>query len=383
MSDTLSTEMIRDPSQFAALAEGWDALCQDSAADNVFLTWDWVQAWWEHFGAGKELALAVARAGEQLVGVAPLYRARSGALRWLGSGESVSPDHLSFIIRRGCEEGATEALLQALLALDHPLLDLTDVPEHGTLARWLAGARGVCWAAHEWAVCPYAQLPASWQAYEESLSRNMRYNLRRRTRQLLRDLSAELVTWHAEHEAEAGLEEVARLHRLRWQGRAERFSFSDAGYIAFHRDFARRAARRGWLRLYGLRLEGQVIAAWYGFKRGDVLYYYQSGFDPALDKHSPGMVLKGLVVRQAIEEGARELDLLKGDHEYKRAWATGARRTLRIMIAPRGLRGWAAVAPAWLESRKQRVKSLLARMPRPRRTWGWTRGLHANAPTAR
>lgn len=383
----LTVETIRDGSQFSALGEDWDALCRDSAGDNVFLSWDWIEAWWQTFGDGKELAVAMVHSAGRLVAIAPLYRSASGTLRWLGSGESVSPDHLAFIIRGGCEDEALAALVPAALAAaGGAALDLTDVPAESATARWMLGgqADGLCRrAAQEWAVCPYAELPGDWDAFEARLSANMRYNLRRRTRRLMRDLSAELVTWHTEDECRAGLDEVARLHRLRWQGRAERFGFSDPSYLAFHGEFARRAARRGWLRMYGLRIAGQVIAAWYGFRRGDTLYYYQSGFDPSWEKHSPGMVLKGLVVREAIGEGARELDLLKGDHEYKQAWATGSRRTVRIVLARRGLRGCAALAPMWIESRKQRLKAMLMKAPWAFRILRRVRGSHANVSAAR
>jgi CelD/BcsL family acetyltransferase involved in cellulose biosynthesis len=156
------------------------------------------------------------------------------------------------------------------------------------------------------------------------------------------------------------------LHRLRWTGRAERFGFSDGGYLSFHHRIAERFAVRGWLRLYGLEVSGAVIAAWYGYRYSDVLYYYQSGFDPEWAAHSPGMVLKAAVIRDAIDEGVKELDLLKGAHPYKRSWADRSRRTVRLMVARPGVRGRLLVAPAWLEERKRHLKAAL---PAAARVW--------------
>ena len=376
MAGQLRTVAVEDPQDFARLGEQWRSLCRDSDADNVFLTWDWVETWWEVFGHTKELAVAAAYDDSELVGIAPLYRwraggpGRPGVLRLLGSGDSVSPDYLSFVTRRGYEVSATGALLEHALRPDGgTALDMSDVPEDAPLVRLLAskaGAGAWSWSRAQWAECPYAVLPDRWENYERGLTGNMRSNLRRRTRKLMRELGARVLRWHATEQIDTAVEELARLHRLRWTGRAERYGFSDAGYLAFHHRIADRFAARGWLRLYGLEVEGAVIAAWYGYRYGDVLYYYQSGFDPAWHAHSPGMVLKAIVIREAIEEGVKELDLLKGAHPYKRSWADRSRRTVRLMIARPGVRGRLLVAPGWFEERKRRLKAAL---PAPARVW--------------
>jgi len=384
MADTLRTLTIDDLPGFARIGERWDDLCRGSASDNVFLTWDWVETWWQAFGATKEPAAVAAYDGDELVGIAPLYRwrpdcrARQRGLLLLGSGDSVSPDYLSFIMRRGYERVAAPALLEH--ALKHgpaPVLDLRDVPEDSPLVEWLAedGGAGICcWTAAAWAECPYVLLPARWEDYEGNLSSNMRYNLRRRTRRMLDQFGARLVRWHVAGDTRRGMDELARLHRARWSGRAERYGFSDAGYVEFHHRVAERFAARGWLRLFGLEVDGRVIAAWYGYRYGDKLYYYQSGFDPEWQRHSPGMVLKSLVIQDAIVEGTRELDLLKGGHSYKRAWADRSRRTLRVMIARPGARGRLLVAPVWWQEQKRRIKAML-----PARTRAWLRKLRDRA----
>jgi CelD/BcsL family acetyltransferase involved in cellulose biosynthesis len=384
MADKLRTLTIDDLPGFASIGEQWDDLCRGSACDNVFLTWDWVETWWEAFGATKQLALTAAYDGDELVGIAPLYRwrrdgqAHQRGLLLLGSGDSVSPDYLSFIMRRGHERAAAPALLgHALNRGPSPVLDLRDVPEDSPLVEWLmrdGGAGICCWTVGSWAECPYVLLPPRWQDYESSLSANMRYNLRRRTRRLLDQSGARLLRWHDTGDVPTGMEELARLHRARWSGRAEQYGFSDAGYVRFHGRVAERFAARGWLRLYGLEVDGRVIAAWYGYRYQGKLYYYQSGLDPEWERHSPGMVLKSLVIKDAIAEGVKELDLLKGAHSYKRAWADRSRRTLRVMIARPGARGRLLVAPVWWEQQKRRLTAML-----PARSRAWLRKLRDRA----
>lgn len=37
----------------------WDDLLKRSIDNNVFLTWEWLSAWWKHYGAGKRLLLVI------------------------------------------------------------------------------------------------------------------------------------------------------------------------------------------------------------------------------------------------------------------------------------------------------------------------------------
>src|SRR4051812_19087445 len=61
----------------------WDALLAGAASNVVFLTWQWQQGWWRHFGGSPDctdckLHLLVLRADERgaPVGIAPLFIAR-------------------------------------------------------------------------------------------------------------------------------------------------------------------------------------------------------------------------------------------------------------------------------------------------------------------
>ena len=47
----------------------------------------------------------------------------------------------------------------------------------------------------------------------------------------------------------------------------------------------------------------------------------------------------GLTIKRAIEEGAREYDMLHGDEEYKFLWARGGRDLVRLDCYPPNARG--------------------------------------------
>ena len=113
------------------------------------------------------------------------------------------------------------------------------------------------------------------------------------------------------------LDTLFALHRARWGATP-----SDFADTPFHRELAREALARGWLRLWLLELDGRPVAAWHGFQVGSVCSYYQAGRDPALDRHSVGFLLMASSIRAAIEEGATEYRLGRGDETFKSRFAS-------------------------------------------------------------
>ena len=81
-----------------------------------------------------------------------------------------------------------------------------------------------------------------------------------------------------------------------------------------------------------MEIDGQAVAAWYGWRLGWRYAYYLAGFDPRWAHRSVGFLLIAQTVRAAIAEGATEYDLLLGDEAYKRRFATGSRRVETVML---------------------------------------------------
>ena len=72
-----------------------------------------------------------------------------------------------------------------------------------------------------------------------------------------------------------------------------------------------------------MRIGGRDAAVLYAFKAKDSTYYYIGGFDPDCAAVSPGSLIIAHAVEQAVAEGCRTFDFLKGQEPYKYRW--GAR----------------------------------------------------------
>ncbi|RKX71200.1 hypothetical protein DRP53_02315 [candidate division WOR-3 bacterium] len=82
---------------------------------------------------------------------------------------------------------------------------------------------------------------------------------------------------------------------------------------AFFTGIGQAFKKRGWLRYRILEYQGCPIDAIFSFQIGDCVYVYNMGFDPEYRGLSPGIVMLGQDIREAIEAGFGYYDFLRGD----------------------------------------------------------------------
>lgn len=335
---------------FGALRPEWDALLERARAVSPFVSWEWQQGWWRCYSRGRRLRLYLARRGDRLVGVLPLYRQWAGGglglrceeLRFVGTGGDTSPDYLGALLDPEDEASAARHLVDA--ALGEPgwdVLRLSDLPVGSTLLTVLADAarqRDLPTQAGPEMPIGFIPLTEGWEALLTQLGPKRRRRVLYQRQRAARELGARFFLWQDPATLDQGFDRLAMLHRLRWQGRGEH-SFASPEYLAFHREVLRRFLDRGWLRLFGLEVAGQSIAMLYCFRFRDEVYYFQGGFDPTYARYSPGFVLLGHALEHSIGEGAAVFDMLKGEYEHKKVWSREARVTTQIRVYRRSLPG--------------------------------------------
>ena len=300
---------------FEAAGPDWAALAEQSS--NIFGTPEWLATWWRHLGRG-ELSLRQCHAADgRLVAVLPITREQHGALRVLRFCSAKVGDQLGPIC-------APADQLAAGRAWRH-ILDRTRDDWDIALAECLPGNVG--WP--ELARLTLVRREASpvvaiagldWDAFLASRSRNFRQQLRRFERRLVRDHALRFRLADDPSRFDADFDTLVALHRARWAPQ-RRDAFASRRE-AFHRQFARIALERGWLRLWIAELNGAPAAAWYGMRFGGSEWYYQAGRNPAHAHLPVGRILMAHTVREAIADGQHSYRLLRGNEEYKSRWST-------------------------------------------------------------
>jgi CelD/BcsL family acetyltransferase involved in cellulose biosynthesis len=358
-------QVVTEISDVEALADEWRPLAERQA--NAFVTPDWFLAWLRRCGKGWEPRVAVVRTPEgALRGLLPLVGQKGSGrrtLRFCPVGDRFHP-----VAAAGEERAVAIAAAPAVAspARDFRSLLLENVDVGGDWWHDLAEASPATMATVERAesVLPFVELAdLDWDAFLAGRSRQLRSQLGRKLRSLRKEHDVEFRRTRSPEEVASDLGILYRLHDARWAQRSYSSSFSDSAVRAFHLDFATAALERGWLRLTSMEVDGAPIAALYGWLIGGRWSYYQAGFDPEWSGYSPGFLLLAETIRQAIEDGASEYDMLLGDEAFKRRFATSSRTVCTVVIAPRGQRAHISAAAG---ARLRRAWRRLPRGPRAR-----------------
>jgi CelD/BcsL family acetyltransferase involved in cellulose biosynthesis len=329
---------------FAKIAVEWDRLVAACATPNVFLTSDWLVTWWRHYGTDRSWQVLLVRDKKgHLIGGLPLYgesRLLFGRsyrlLRFIGT-QPESPDNLDVVTEESTRIAVANALSNWINTAGkqrYDILMLSNLAKDSVLIEGLDS--GAVTKSDEIKVtplfqCPYLSLPSSFDTYVSSLSKNMRYNLRRRTRQVLNlPGGIEIAYVDSATGLPAAMGDLFRLHTLRRAARGGETRFTMKARQEFHRNLAATFLKQGRLRLLLLKANSQTIAAVYCFKYVSKTFYFQSGFDPRWSKYSVGMVLMGQCIEMAIRDGCKEFDFLRGDEDYKFQWTTEVRQTVEV-----------------------------------------------------
>lgn len=346
--DLLTVRTIDRGEDFARLEQAWQGLLMRSRTNSVFLSWEWLFSWWQHFGEGHELAIKLIDYHGELIGIAPLFIENARVqgllsmriLQWLGIG-AVGSDYLDLIAAPGYEHLVAQALCQQLIREQShwDLMRLSEIlhdsPTLTDLRAQFDGNNFEYLAGREY-TCPYIDLRGqSWESYQESLSSNMRYNLRRRAKQVFNQQKAQLHYCERAEDVAQFLGEIFALHNKRWIERGGSDGFDGEQVQAFHNTVAARLFARDYLRLYLLKIEDKAVAGIYGIEYGDTFSFYQSGFDPAFDRFSVGMVLMGETIKNAIARRCSIYDFLHGVEEYKFKWTQLVRQTVTLQFYSR------------------------------------------------
>jgi len=309
----MSIEVITDPEKLEALSPAWFALCK-----TPFQTPMWLLPWWRHFGS-NDLSVIVSRDGENIDAIAPLYILRDDDSDeslglFLGTGIS---DYLDVI-------GDASRVIGEMSKLNCQLWDLQQLQPSSSMLN-VPLPDGFSENVEDQEACPVLALGG--QLGSTHFQKKLRYYRRQLERS--GDVRVEMPTAETLDDL---LTVFFDLHAARWKKRDLPGVLSDDATQQFHRDAARRMLNAGMLRMYATRIDDRIAAVFYGFALNGIVYYYLSGYDPALEKLSIGTLLVAHAVEQAVRDGATTFDFLRGAEEYKYAWGATDRMNKRRQL---------------------------------------------------
>ncbi|MEA3334587.1 MAG: GNAT family N-acetyltransferase [Chloroflexota bacterium] len=319
----MERQIYRDAESLTELRAEWNTLLAQSQVNTPFLTWEWQTTWWNNLGTG-DLWVVTWRDQGELVAIVPLYLTinAEGERQLDTIGCIEVSDYLDLIIAAGREEEVFRAFLDWLLGPEAPdwdVLALCNLAQHSPSHRYLpehAAARGLHAITRLEDVCPVIQLPEDWETYLQTrLDKKQRHEIRRKKRKIQREAD---VNWYVVDDTralDAEIDDFVRLHRLSAEAKE---GFMTGEMEQFFRQIARAMYDSGWLSLAFIEVNGDKAASMLSLCYEDRCLLYNSGYDPNRYRElSPGIVLTGLVIEDAIDRGYSVFDFLQGDEVYK------------------------------------------------------------------
>jgi CelD/BcsL family acetyltransferase involved in cellulose biosynthesis len=320
-----------DPRDFQR--RDWTELVRRDPAGTIFHTPEFLKLYWEEFGEGRLLlAFADDPSGRQ-VG-ASAFELIGDELRFLGGSEVT--DYMGPVGAPETSEAFAGALWDGLAARDDwGRADLRGLPQDSPWLPLLQAAapdRGlkVEETEDQNGVAPFLDLPATWDAYLEGLPSKLRHEIRRKAKKLEAEAGPYRIETATEETLLSLLDRFVDLHRT---SEGPKGVFMVPGMEIFFRRLGEQLCARGMFRLTFIGIGDELAAGTVGFVHEGTYSLYNSAFDRRWQRLAPGMVLVAEDIRQAIEEGCRRFDLLKGEYAYKYRFGAQPRAVRRLAVA--------------------------------------------------
>ncbi|MGD2246283.1 MAG: GNAT family N-acetyltransferase [Candidatus Aminicenantes bacterium] len=331
----MKVKRIRDYTEFKKIRDVWNQSLFSSDQNNPFLTHEWLSTWWECFSQGCHLEVLLCKdeAGN-ILGMAP-FMVKEKIIRFMASQE-VS-DYCDVVAVKGREQGLYKCLGD-YLGMVHPEVKKIDLINIGSTSATLdflpslALKHKYSSSCTELEVAPVLELQASYENYLESLSKKKRHELRRKLKRIesLEGIRVEKIT--EARALESCLDEFITLHK---QGSPSKSKFWEEPHmVEFFHQIARRFSRQKWIELNVCSLKGRILAALISFDYSDRVYFFNVTFDRNFAWYSPGIYLFNHCIQEAILNGKKVADFLRGREEYKYYFGAEDSKIFRLVLTP-------------------------------------------------
>lgn len=333
-SENITVTRIETLSQFEDLREIWSNLLAQSSHRDIFLTWEWLFAWWKNIDQFEnQLWILLFHEGERLIGIAPLMLGKKKRLsipfRWLGN---IGNCDIGGMITLNSDK--TMPALFNYLQEHKNQWDVFEFSELNSDSLFtqqfiqFADASQNFVYMHENQHFYIPLTDVSWDDYYNNLSKNMKHNLKRRMKRLAEMGDVKFNKYIGE--------------TLQWQHFEQVFAVNKNSHFpqtyqperqqAFHREMFELMREKGWIQIETLTVNERPIAFQYGFCYENRYEDWRGGIDKEFETLAPGKLLMLFSLEEKIKCRISENDFLRGVYSYKEDWKPLYRTFVNVQI---------------------------------------------------
>ncbi len=362
MVEVVEINDIEELSQYRLL---WNSLFAATPNASFFLTYDWLEANWRHFGQDQKLRVLIPYAAGQPLGILPLCvrreKYRLSTVRvltypldnwgtWYGP---IGPNPAATMM----------AAMQHLRTTprDWDMIELrwvaADSSAGGKTARALRMA-GMLSEKAEYQWTSIVEFPKTWDEFLAGKSHSMRRQFRRTIRDLVESGRAEYIRHRPAPAAEGDgdprwdlYEKCEAVAHASWQSEVTHGNTLTHDRVrGFFRDAHAAASRLGMADINLLMVDGRPAAFLYGYHYNGNVAALRTGFDASISGLGSALMLKS--IEDSCHRGDRSIDFGPGEREHKRRLRTRTESTYRLTYTP--IHSWRSQAvrlTRWAKSR--------------------------------
>lgn len=323
----MKASVVTERNELSRWSSRWEKLLEQSAADCIFLTPDWILTWIEQVNPDAQLFFIFVEQDDELVGIAPFYISdlrvfkifHRKCLRIAGD-EQASSEYLDLIVLPELEVQAIDKIANVLR--DHSdRWHLLWIPycavENRANKRFKRLSRSLHLYSSERTFDYFVvDLTGGEEQYWKNLTSKQRNNIRRYTKQLAVDGDLRLVDLISELGPDEAFNQLVALHEIGWNSRGEQGAFRrHPAFKRFTQAFIEAAREKDWAVITGLMRGTEVISVRFGYCYHGRLLEVQSGYRPELN--GSGIVCVDLAIKSAVQNGLEVYDFLAGAGHYK------------------------------------------------------------------
>jgi len=324
------------------LYDSWNDIMSQTTAAHAQLTHEWLSSWWEVFGDNNKLSLITVTDGRHVVGIAPLIISKvigkAGLelrkLTFVGDGLT---DYQDLLIVNEKREAIVRVLLERIVK-DKDRWDAIhfrnvrgDSPNL-PIVREALRETSLTFRERVNIQSPYIAIDREWTDYYGALSKKMRSDMRRQLKRLAEMGRVEFARLHDVDDVTDVLNTIKSIHVKCRQAQGGTSLYTNARRFRFASLILKRFGARKSLDLALLKLNDRVIAYYLGFVYDNIVYFWNTGFDPDFSRLSPGKLLLHYGIKDSFRERFRGFDFMVGEEPYKLQWTSLVRPNYELFV---------------------------------------------------
>jgi CelD/BcsL family acetyltransferase involved in cellulose biosynthesis len=327
-------------------ADEWRNLCDEAVDDQPFYRPEWIAAHIRAFNPQAKIVLLTVSCDEKLLFVLPLlqeWSTFSGVLLRKLRGPVNSHSCRFDAVRHSSSQGDAAVIaawnhLQNLPGWD--LLELHHVPEGGTISALVLAASnsGVHTAQVPMRRNPYVPIPAD-PTDLKKLPVNAR--LRGKLRHIRRELDSQggLKFLRVDKADRSVLDRFYELESAGWKGTEGSAIACHPEIRQFYDEISQAAERFGYLCVYSLELNGELLASHFGLSLRGRYFSPKIAYNEKFPQYAPGHLIVSEILQDCASRGISEYDITGVDDEWKMKWASATRAKFMYFVFRHGLPG--------------------------------------------